>query len=48
MTCANGCDHNWEDCLCGCDECQMESSGMCWREYCLGECGLDHGGDDEE
>lgn len=46
MTCRYGCDHAWEDCLCGCEECQMQDAGICWDENCLGVCGLEHQDED--
>lgn len=43
MDCSNGCDHLLEDCLCGCESCQMQDSGICWDETCSEDCGLEHG-----
>jgi hypothetical protein len=48
VTCAFGCDHSLEDCLCGCQECQDEDSGICTDIMCDGSCGLDHPGMEEE
>jgi len=31
-----GCDHDLEDCLCGCEYCQIEDSYVCFEKGCCG------------
>lgn len=42
-----GCDHAWEDCLCGCEYCQEEDSNNCMVEGCPGGYFCTHKDDDD-
>lgn len=46
LSCFNGCDHSIEDCLCGCEACQDQDSGIYSDEnYVQETCNLTHSTD---